>query len=350
MSRALELAAEGRGLASPGALVGAVLVRDGAVIGEGRYTWDGRDHAESQALQQAGDGARGATLYVTMEPCSHHGRTPPCADSLIAAGISRVVVATPDPDPRVDGRGLEALRKAGIVVQVGLMEAEASGLNEAFLHRTRHRRPFGILKVAMTLDGKIATSTGESRWITSEESRERAHQLRHVADALVTGSGTILKDDPLMTDRSGKARRRPLLRAVIDRRGRIGSGARFLSEPDAIVYTQVPHTAGTTASGVSHEVVVGTTRLHDVVEDLYRRDVQTLMMECGPDLAIAAVRQGIVDKIVAFVAPIVIGGREVPVFGGEGAGSLADAIGLNSWTVESSGSDLMVTAYVHRNH
>src|SRR5437667_3280492 len=223
MRRALDLADQGAGLTSPGAMVGAVIVKDGAVIGEGFYTWDGIRHAEIIALEQAGAAARGATVYTSLEPCSHQGRTPPCAKALIDAGVARVVSAIQDPNPEVDGSGLAALREAGIQVECGMLEEEARRLNEAFITYKVKRRPFGILKIAMTLDGKIATRSGESQWITSEESRALVHRLRHRADALITGSGTVIRDSPRLTDRSGLPRRRPLLRIILDRRGRVSS-------------------------------------------------------------------------------------------------------------------------------
>ncbi len=346
MRRALELAERGRGLTSPGALVGAVVVNDEEIVGEAFYTWDGIDHAEIQAMASAGARARGATLYVSLEPCSHKGKTPPCAGAVVNAGISRVVVAMKDPDPKVNGSGLEILDQAGIEVECGLFESKARAINEAFIHSTQSDRPFGILKVAMSLDGKIATASGESQWITSEESRQQVQNIRHSADALLTGSGTVLADDPLLTDRSGKERRRPLLRAVIDRRRRIGAHLRIFSSPGVLVYTQIPHLE----LSASHEVVAGTTDLVEVARDLARRDVQTLMLECGPDLAFDALRRGIIDKIVVFVAPRILGGREIPAFGSDGVGALSEAVDVQNWTVEDVGPDLMITGYVHRNH
>ena len=346
MQRALTLAEQGRGLASPGALVGAVIVRDGVVVGEGFYTWDGVRHAEIQALEMAGDRARGATLYVNLEPCAHQGRTPPCASAVISAGISRVVAAVKDPYPEVNGRGLEMLAHAGIQVESGICESGALRINEAFIRSVQTGRPFGILKVAMSLDGKIATASGESQWITSEESRHRVQLLRHGADALLTGSGTILHDDPLLTDRSGKPRRRPLLRAVIDRRGRLRANLGIFSSPGVLVYTDLPHLE----LPAPHEVVRGRSALAAVIKDLAGRGIQTLMLECGPDLAFDALRQGVIDKIVVFVAPRIIGGREVPAFGSDGVRSLSQALQIEDWEVESVGPDLMITGYVHRNH
>jgi len=321
--KTLELAEIGAGLTSPGAMVGAVVVKNGAIVGEGFYTYDGIHHAETLALKKAGEATRGATVYTSLEPCSHQGRTPPCAKALIQAGIARVVTAMQDPNPQVNGSGLALLRDAGIQVQSGILETEARRLNEAFITYKTEKRPFGVLKVAMTLDGKIATRTGESRWITSEESRALVHQLRHRCDALVTGSGTILADNPQLTDRSGRPRRRPLLRVILDRRKRISSF------PDALIFRD---------------------GLDALSAELYNREVQSFLLECGPDLAFNALGAGIIDKIVVFVAPRILGGREVPAIGGEGIEKLAGAIALRDWTVAAAGPDLVLTVYVHRDH
>ena len=321
--RAIELARRGTALTSPGAMVGAVIVRDDAVVGEAFYTYDGIHHAETLALRQAGEAARGATVYTSLEPCAHTGRTPPCAQALIDAGVARVVSATEDPDPRVQGNGFAMLRAAGIPVESGILSDEASRMNEAFLKYTRDKRPFGILKVAMTLDGKIATSNGESQWITSEESRAAVQGLRHSVDAVVTGSGTFLKDKPQLTDRTGLPRRRELLRVVLDRRERVEKTPGWL-------------------------LIRGGFDL--LFEELDKRQVQSFMLECGPDLAFSALENGIIDKIVAFVAPSILGGREVPAIGGAGIERLSDAIPLRDWTVTQGKTDITITAYVHRNH
>ena len=323
MRLALDLARKGKGLTSPGAMVGAVVVNDAKIVGEGFYTYDGVQHAEILALQQAGTSARGSTVYVSLEPCSHFGRTPPCAKALIEARVGRVVVAMQDPNPEVNGKGLQLLRDAGIDVQTGRMEAEARQLNEAFITYKTRQRPFGILKIAMTLDGKIATASGESQWITSEESRRQVHELRHACDAIVTGSGTLLKDNPQLTDRSGLPRRRELLRVVLDRRGRV------TNRPELLVF--------------SHG-------LEALAKELYERQIQSFVLECGPDLAFNAIQAGIIDKIVAFVAPKILGGRDIPGFGGTGIARLADAIRLSSLSVVTAGPDLVITSYVHRNH
>jgi diaminohydroxyphosphoribosylaminopyrimidine deaminase/5-amino-6-(5-phosphoribosylamino)uracil reductase len=321
MRRALELAGKGVGLVSPGALVGAVIVREGVIVGESFYTYDGVDHAETRALRQAGDRARGATVYVTLEPCSHFGRTPPCADALIEAGVTRVVCAMVDPNPNVNGKGIEKLRAAGVHVETGVLEHEARRQNEAFIVYKSQKRPFGILKLAMTLDGKIATRAGESQWITSEESRNLAQELRHSVDAIVTGSGTFLKDQPQMTDRTGLPRRRPLLRVVLDRRGRVGT------PPDWLVF-----------SG----------SLQALSAELAARDIQSFLLECGPELAFNAAEAGIMDKVVAFIAPKLLGGSGVLAFGGAGFDRLRDAITLEEADIKPVGSDFVLTAYFGR--
>jgi diaminohydroxyphosphoribosylaminopyrimidine deaminase / 5-amino-6-(5-phosphoribosylamino)uracil reductase len=321
--RTIELAKRGIALTSPGAMVGAVIVKDGVVVGEGFYTWDGLHHAEVLALRQAGESARGATVYTSLEPCSHTGRTPPCAQALIDAGVSRVVTAMEDPNPNVSGKGLAMLREAGVEVECGILQNEAARMNEAFLAQVTTKRPFGILKIAMTLDGKIATALGESQWITTEESRAAVQGLRHAVDAVVTGSGTFLKDKPQLTDRTGLPRRRELLRVVLDRRGRVEKTPGFL-------------------------VVRGS--FDAFLAEMEQRQIQSFMLECGPDLAFSALDAGIIDKIVAFVAPKILGGREVPAIGGAGFERLADAIRLQDWTVTAGETDITITAYVHGNH
>lgn len=320
--RTLDLAEQGAGLVSPGAMVGAVVVKDGQVIGEGFYTYDAVKHAEVLAIEKAGE-ARGATVYTSLEPCAHQGRTGACAKVLIQAGVARVVTAMQDPNPAVNGAGIKMLREAGIQVECGILEEEARRLNEAFIVYKTGKRPFGILKIAMTLDGKIATRMGESKWITSEESRAEVHKLRHRVDAVITGSGTILADNPQLTDRSGLPRRRPLLRVILDRRGRV------TNFPDSLLFRE---TLGA-LSGI-----------------LYSREIQSFLMECGPDLAFSALREGIIDKIIVFVAPRILGGREIPAIGGEGFEKLAGAIALRDWTVATAGPDLILAAYVHRDH
>ena len=323
IQRTLELAEKGRGLTSPGAMVGAVIVKDGRIIGEGFYTYDGVRHAETIALEQAGDAARGAAVYTNLEPCSHQGRTPPCAKALINAGVAKVVTSMTDPNPLINGAGITMLRAAGVQVNAGLLEDESRKLNEAFITYKVQQRPFGILKIAMTLDGKIATRSGESKWISTEESRGQVQQLRHQVDALITGSGTVIADKPRLTDRSGLPRRRPLLPVILDRRGRV------TDFPGALIFRD---------------------SLQDLTGKLFNMQIQSFLLECGPDLAFNALRAGIIDKIIVFVAPKILGGREIPAIAGEGLERLSDAISLREWSVGHSGQDLVLTAYVHRNH
>jgi diaminohydroxyphosphoribosylaminopyrimidine deaminase/5-amino-6-(5-phosphoribosylamino)uracil reductase len=327
ISQTIALARQGVGLVSPGALAGAIVVKNGSVIGEGFYTFDGRDHAEVIALRKAGAAAKGSTVYTSLEPCAHTGRTPPCAKALIDAGVARVVTAMEDPNPAVNGKGLAMLKQAGIEVRCGIHESEARRLNEAFITSKTKGRAFGILKIASTLDGKIATRSGESQWITSESSREIVHSLRHSVDAVLTGSGTFLKDRPHMTDRSGLPRRRELVRIVLDRRGRIASA----ENPEAgwLVYRE---------------------SLKELSKEMQKREIQSFLLECGPDLAFNAIQEGIVDKIVWFIAPKLLGNREIPAIGGSGVDRLSEAISLDDWEITNAGADLVVTSYVHRNH
>jgi diaminohydroxyphosphoribosylaminopyrimidine deaminase / 5-amino-6-(5-phosphoribosylamino)uracil reductase len=322
--RTFELARLGVALTSPGVMVGAVIVKDDEIVGEGFYTWDGVEHAEIRALRQAGSAARGSTVYTSLEPCSHVGRTPPCAQALVEAGVSRVVAAMQDPFPAVNGKGLAMLRDAGIEIVCGLLQDEARQLNEAFLTGLTRKRAFGILKIAMTLDGKIATRSGDSQWITSEASRASVQKLRHSVDAIVTGSGTFLKDTPQMTDRTGLPRRRELQRIVLDRRSRIAST-----------------TPGWTVFRGS---------LEDLVRHMEELEIQSFLLECGPDLAFNAIRSGIIDKLVMFVAPTLLGGREIPAIGGEGVHELANAIPLHDLAVTVGDTDMTITGYVYRDH
>jgi diaminohydroxyphosphoribosylaminopyrimidine deaminase/5-amino-6-(5-phosphoribosylamino)uracil reductase len=358
MARALRLAGEGVGQVSPGPLVGCVIAAPGGeILGEGFYVFEKLKHAETYALEQAGSRARGATAYVSLEPHAHHGRTPPCTDALINAGIVRVVFPIEDPNPKVSGKGIEHLRSANIDVSVGLMAREAERHNEKYLHFMQTGRPFVHLKLATSLDGKIATRTGHSRWITGAESRQRVHELRHEYDAILVGAGTALTDDPLLTDRSGKRRRRPLVRVVLDETLKISPDSRMISttkDAPVIVFAgqsvESEKVEQLRTSGV--EIVRGETNARDLtamLDELGRRSIQSVLVEGGATVAGKLLDAGLVNKVSFFIAPLIIGGRKAPgAIAGEGAATLAEALELNDVEVHSRGRDLEVTGYPKR--
>ena len=315
MRRALRLAGRGRGRTSPNPMVGAVVVRRGRAIGEGYHRQVGGPHAEVWALREAGAAARGATLYVTLEPCSHHGRTPPCTDAIMQAGLARVVAGCVDPNPQVNGRGVRCLRGAGIEVEVGVMEAEARRLNEAYCKHIATGMPFVALKAAMSLDGKIATAAGESKWITGERARAAAHRLRARHDAVMVGVGTVLADDPELTVR--KSRGRTPLRVVVDSRARTPPRARLLTAderaPVIAVTRQAPRARVRRLERAGAEVwVVGSQRGKVELKGLMRRlgteGVQSVLVEGGGTLGAGALAAGLVDRVYFFISPRIIGG------------------------------------------
>jgi diaminohydroxyphosphoribosylaminopyrimidine deaminase / 5-amino-6-(5-phosphoribosylamino)uracil reductase len=355
MARALELAARGAGQVSPGPLVGCVIVDDaGEVVGEGFYLYERLKHAETLALEAAGARARGATAYVTLEPHAHTGRTPPCTDALVSAGAARVVVAAEDPNPLVSGRGFEALRAAGVEVTVGVLAQEAERLNEKYYHALRRGRPFVHLKLATSLDGRIATRTGDARWITGEEARARVHQLRREADAILVGAGTVGKDDPLLTDRSGLARHRPLLRVVLDTRLSLRPESKLAQtarEAPVVVFTSEHADAGHAAAlgRLGVEVVRVPSAGRDtsaVLDELHRRKVQGLLIEGGAHVAGAFLRAGLVDKVSFFVAPLILGGDAMGAVVGVGAATVEDALKLQDVEITRHGRDVEITGYV----
>ena len=350
MNRALELAALGKGLVSPGPLVGCVIAQEGTVVGEGFYIFEDVKHAETIALEEAGELSHEATAYVSLEPHAHHGRTSPCTDALIAAGIKRVVAPIEDPNPKVSGAGFAHLKAVGLEVAVGLMAEEATRLNEAYVHFMRTGRPFVHLKLAVSLDGKVATRTGDSRWITSEESRRRVHELRHESDAILVGIGTALADDPLLTDRSGKKRRRPLLRVVLDEKLKLGSDSQLartaLESPVLVV-------GGATSSPLLLETGVevfndsrGGRDLMAVLEELGRRGIQSVLIEGGARVAGKFLDAQLIDKVTIFIAPLLIGGSEAPnAIAGVGATSIAEALRLGEVEVVDRHGDIEITGY-----
>ena len=351
MARALDLAVKGVGQVSPGPLVGCVVVSaTGEVVGEGFYVFEEIKHAETIALDIAGEKARGGTAYVSLEPHAHHGRTAPCTDALIAAGIKRVVAPIEDLNPKVSGKGFAHLRAAGVKVETGLLRDEATQSNEAYLHYMSTAWPFVHLKLAVSLDGKIATRTGDSRWITGTEARARAHELRHQYDAILVGAGTATTDDPLLSDRSGLPRRRPLVRVVLDEKLRLSAESRLAtsaSEAPVIVFgnPESPGAAELRAQGI--EIVNSKRRdLCGVLRELGSRSLQSVLVEGGSTIAGEFIDAGLVNKVTFFIAPKIIGGAEAPgAVGGRGVEAMAEALELERVTVVQRGRDIEITGY-----
>ena len=354
MQRALELAGKAVGQVSPGPLVGCVIVQGGEIVGEGFYVYEQLKHAETYALEQAGDRAKGATAYVSLEPHAHHGRTPPCSAALILAGIARVVCPIEDPNPKVSGQGFAHLRSAGVEVSVGLLAREAATLNEEYLHFIRTGRPFVHLKLAVSLDGNIATRTGDSRWVAGEQARARAHDLRHQCDAIMVGAGTVAADDPLLTDRSGGTRRRLLIRIVMDERVETSPGsnlARTAREAPVLLFgsQSADRSAIRALEGWGVEVILDAAGGRDVLSvlrQLGQREIQSVLLEGGGGLAGAFIDAQLVNKVTFFVAPLIIGGTTAPVaVGGLGAAKMADALRLKGVEISQLGGDIEITGY-----
>jgi diaminohydroxyphosphoribosylaminopyrimidine deaminase/5-amino-6-(5-phosphoribosylamino)uracil reductase len=356
MQRALALARKGTGLASPNPMVGCVLVRAGQIVGEGFHQYEWRDHAEVVAIRSAGEKARGATMYVTLEPCNHTGRTGPCTDAIIKSGIQRVVATIEDPNAAVAGRGFLRLRDAGVEVFTGLMEEEARRLNEPFAKWIRAKIPFVTLKSAMTLDGQLALPQAGKRksstWITSHESRAEVQRMRHASDALLTGIGTVLADDPLLTDRSGLPRRRRLLRVILDSKLRLSPRARIVKtgDEDLLVFTgaNLKSARARALQNAGVEVVAAKIRdgridLKDVLKQLGKREILSVLLEAGSALNGAALTADVVDRVVLFYAPKFAGGTAVPF---AEAGNLKQAL-LRDVTILQFGPDFVVEGLLH---
>jgi|MudIll2142460700_1097286.scaffolds.fasta_scaffold22357_3 diaminohydroxyphosphoribosylaminopyrimidine deaminase/5-amino-6-(5-phosphoribosylamino)uracil reductase len=357
MRRALDLAARARGRTSPNPMVGAVLVNEGGVVGEGFHAFAGSDHAELEALRAAESAAAGATLYVTLEPCCHFGRTPPCVDRIIKAGIRRVVAACEDPNPAVSGKGFATLRAAGLTVDVGVLEQEAAHLNEAFFTYIRTGRPFVILKAAASLDGKIATQTGDSRWITGESARQHVHHLRDEVDAVLVGIGTVLRDDPMLTTRLGKLDQRDPARVVVDNLARLPLRAQVINRastaPTIVAVSEMAPRARLEAlerEGVQALVVPASPRrvsLAHLMDALGKMGFLSVMIEGGAEINASALQEGVVDKLLLFLAPVLIGGKSTPTaVGGEGIETLRQATRVRDVRVERFGEDILIQGYL----
>jgi diaminohydroxyphosphoribosylaminopyrimidine deaminase/5-amino-6-(5-phosphoribosylamino)uracil reductase len=368
MDRALELAARGVALTSPNPLVGAVLVRDGHIKGEGFHTYEGVRHAEVIALVAAGESARGSTLYINLEPCCHTGRTGPCTQALIAAGVARVVAAMADPNPAVAGRGFKQLRAAGIEVSTGLREAEARRMNEAFARWIVSRKPLVTLKSALTLDGQLvlppakkgarkgARISEKDRWISSPQSRDEVQRMRHASDAVLTGIGTVLVDDPLLTDRTGLPRRRKLLRVVLDSRLRLPLRSKLVrsADGDLLVFTRAredsPKARALRGAGVDIVRLAGRGSKPDLPEaiaELGRREILSVMLEAGAILNSAALAAGIVDKMRVFLAPRVAGAVGKKPGAATAPNQLRAAHDLQNVTINPFGQDFAIEGYFH---
>lgn len=346
MQQAILLAKQGLGRTAPNPPVGAVVVKDGRVVGEGFHPKAGMPHAEVYALRQAGDDAQGATLYVTLEPCSHHGKTPPCTEAIIDAGIARVVTGTPDPNPIVAGRGIERLRTSGIEVEVGIERQACEDLIKWYAFWMKAKRPFVIAKAAMTLDGKIATLSGDSKWISSEASRQAVHELRNRVDGILVGIGTVLKDDPQLTCRTAGGR--DPLRIILDKDFEVGLSARVLGE-NCIVFTATDPESRPEIARTGTRVVKmpldGTGRFawKDILAYLGEKGFHALLVEGGSSIHSGLILSKNVDQILIFVAPKLLG-RGIPLVDWEAPEKIADAHGLVITGVKTIGGDVLVEA------
>ncbi|RLB73079.1 MAG: bifunctional diaminohydroxyphosphoribosylaminopyrimidine deaminase/5-amino-6-(5-phosphoribosylamino)uracil reductase RibD [Deltaproteobacteria bacterium] len=353
MQQALDLARKGEGRTAPNPPVGAVIINAGEVVGRGFHPAAGEPHAEVFALLEAGERAHGATVYVTLEPCSHFGKTPPCADALIAAGVDSVYVGSVDPNPQVAGNGIRKLREAGINVEIGTLETECQRLIAPFKKQILTGLPLTIYKTAMTLDGNTATRSGDSRWISGEESRLWVHRLRDRVDAIMVGSGTACNDDPRLNTRLPDGSGHDPLRVVVDSQLKIDPECRMLTQSSTagtlIATVSADQQKIAALQAVGAEVIcftaeAGRVPLKPLWQELGRRNIQQLLLEGGAKLAAAAVKNGLIDRLVVFVAPKIVGGSSgFGIFSGAGCAKMIDAVVLQDVNYQHSGEDLMIT-------
>ena len=359
MKAALRLARKGVGMVSPNPMVGAVLVRENKIVGTGYHHFFGGPHAEQYALKSARGEARGSDLYINLEPCCHVGKTPPCVDALIAAGIRRAFIGMQDPNPRVSGSGIKKLRAAGIAVEVGILERECRQLNEAFTKYITKHIPFVYLKLAASLDGKIATASGDSKWITGAASRKLVHRLRSEADAVMVGIGTVLGDDPLLTARLHPGARKNPVRVIVDSRLRTPPASKLLKT--ARVVPTIIATIGNSAPGRTAAVKQsgaellpiaarnGRVDLKQLMKKLGQRGIATVLIEGGSELSAAALQDGIVDKVFFFYAPVIIGGQKAPpMIGGTGINKVSHAVKVRDLRYRKVGEDLLGEGYISK--
>jgi len=358
MECALSLAKLAMGYTSPNPAVGAVIVKDGLAVGMGYTHPAGSEHAEIMALRQAGDRAQGATMYVTLEPCPHYGRTPPCTEAIIDAGISQVHVALLDPNPVVSGRGIGRLNERGIKTHVGMCQREAYEINEAYIKHITTGLPFVVAKFAMSLDGKIATKTGDSKWITKEEARNYAHALRHTVDAIMVGVNTVVADNPRLTakgcgGKGGIGKMQPL-RLVVDSKGKVPLNAHIFEPPGEVLLAVVtPFDSAKKERFVKAGAEVlelpakgGSVDIVELLKLLGKREIVTVLVEGGGKLLGSLFDYHLVDKVLAFISPIIIGGREAVSVGGNGVDNMAKALRLSRVDIKSFGDDILISGYV----
>ena len=349
IQRCLQLAQRAAGKTSPNPLVGSVIVKDGVIIGEGFHPEVGKPHAEVFALREAGNQARGSIVYVNLEPCNHYGKTPPCSNALIEAQVAKVVTGMVDPDPRVAGGGIKKLREAGIEVVVGVEEAACRQLNEAFIHRILQKQPFGILKYAMTLDGKIATTTGHSAWVTSPASRHLVHQLRSTCDAVIVGGNTVRQDNPSLTTH-GITQHNPL-RVVMSRSLDLPTDCNLWNDglAETLIFTENDNAAQQQKliGNKTNIITVAALTPHAAIEHLYQQGITKVLWECGGTLAAKAIADGTIQKIMTFIAPKIIGGKSSPSPVGDlSLNLMTDALQLKEVSTRSVDQDILIEGYL----
>ncbi len=359
MKRALELAKLGEGYTSPNPLVGAVIVKKGKIIGEGYHEKHGENHAEVNAFLNAKENVKGADMFVTLEPCSHQGKTPPCADRIVKEGINRVFIGMKDPNPLVAGRGIEILEKNGIEVKSGVLEKEAKELNEIFIKYITKNKPFCILKTAMSLDGKIATSTGDSKWISNEKSRNHVHQLRHRVSGIMVGIGTVLADDPMLTTRLENKKGKDPHRIIVDTEGKIPLDSKILnlkSDSKTIIATteKISSEKIRSLEDKDAEVVISPLKnnkvdLNYLFDYLAKMGIDSILVEGGSTLNESLLKENLIDKVITFIAPKIIGGSnaKTPV-AGEGFKYVKDAVNLENIKTKYFDEDIMISGYIRK--
>lgn len=363
MKRAIDLALTAKGRTSPNPMVGAVIIKGGKIVGEGYHKKAGTPHAEINALDEAGKNAKDGIMYVTLEPCCHQGRTPPCTKTIIKSGIKKIVIGMVDPNPIVSGKGIEELNGAGIQVSTGLLEKECKRLNEVYIKYITSKKPFVLLKVAMSLDGKIATCKRESKWITSEPSRERVHNLRDEVDAVMVGIGTVLQDNPNLTVSLKRGNVKNPIRIIVDSQLRIPMDSNIIKSASASRKSQkskviiaATKKADVKKADILREKGINVIEIEEenkrinlpnLMEELGKMEITSIMIEGGSELNSAALESGIVDKVIFFVAPKIIGGKEgVPAVGGRGFEKLSDSLNIRDVTVDRCGNDIVIEGYL----